>query len=98
MNSKSILQLTAIGCLALVVSMTAPAQDVTASNTKDNANNKEMKQAKDHHAQGNIKDEVKQSEKAAKVFNEIMGTPDKEIPSDVLERAECVAVFPEVIK
>jgi lipid-binding SYLF domain-containing protein len=45
-----------------------------------------------------LKDESKQSEKAAKVFNEIMGTPDKAIPVDLLEKAECVAVFPEVIK
>jgi lipid-binding SYLF domain-containing protein len=47
---------------------------------------------------GDLKDEVKQSDKAAKVFGEIMGTPDKAIPTDLLDKAECVAVFPEVIK
>jgi len=36
--------------------------------------------------------------KAAKVFGEIMGTPDKGIPTDLLNKAECVAVFPSVIK
>jgi lipid-binding SYLF domain-containing protein len=52
------------------------------------------------HAQApaNIDDQVSQSEKAARVFGEIMDTPDKGIPQDLLERAECVAVFPSVIK
>jgi lipid-binding SYLF domain-containing protein len=45
-----------------------------------------------------LKDEAKQSEKAAKVFQEIMDTPDKGIPSELLDNAECVAVFPDVIK
>ncbi|HZS09169.1 MAG TPA: lipid-binding SYLF domain-containing protein [Blastocatellia bacterium] len=80
MNSKSILQLIAICCLALAVGTTAPAQDTTKTK---------------HH---DTKDEVKQSEKAAKVFTEIMNTPDKAIPSEILDKAECVAVFPDVIK
>ncbi len=46
----------------------------------------------------NLKDEVQQSEKAAKVFREIMDTPDKGIPQELLESAECVAVFPSVLK
>lgn len=49
-------------------------------------------------AKKNLKDEVQQSEKAAKVFREIMDTPDKGIPQELLENAECVAVFPSVIK
>lgn len=49
-------------------------------------------------AKKNLKDEVQQSEKAAKVFREIMDTPDKGIPQELLESAECVAVFPSVIK
>jgi lipid-binding SYLF domain-containing protein len=46
----------------------------------------------------NLKDEISQSDKAARVFNEIMGTPDKGIPVELLENAECVAVFPSVLK
>jgi SH3 domain-containing YSC84-like protein 1 len=46
----------------------------------------------------NLEDEIGQSEKAAKVLGEIMGTPDKGIPKDLLEKAECVAVFPSVLK
>ena len=45
-----------------------------------------------------IKDEAKQSRKAARVFREIMNTPDSKIPSEILDEAECVAVFPDVIK
>jgi lipid-binding SYLF domain-containing protein len=35
---------------------------------------------------------------AAKVMSEIMATPDKGIPEEVLERAQCVAVVPHMIK
>ncbi len=45
-----------------------------------------------------LNDEMGQSDKAAKVLREIMGTPDKGIPEDLLKKAECVAVFPSVIK
>jgi lipid-binding SYLF domain-containing protein len=41
---------------------------------------------------------AKQSEKAARVFREVMGTPDRAIPTDLLEKAEAVAVFPSVFK
>lgn len=44
------------------------------------------------------KDAVSQSNKAATVFKEIMGTPDKSVPQNVLDKAVCVAVFPDVIK
>jgi lipid-binding SYLF domain-containing protein len=45
-----------------------------------------------------MKDEIEQSQKAAKVFSEIMSIRDKAIPENILEKAECVAVFPEVLK
>jgi lipid-binding SYLF domain-containing protein len=46
----------------------------------------------------NLKDDVKQSQKSARVFREIMGTPDKAIPKEILDEAQCVAVFPSVLK
>lgn len=46
----------------------------------------------------NIKDEVKQSQKAARVLKEIMGTPDKAIPKELMDKCQCVAVFPSVLK
>ena len=45
-----------------------------------------------------INDATEQSRKAAKVFTEIMAAPDKAIPHDLLDKAEAVAVFPNVIK
>src|SRR5947209_4158360 len=39
-----------------------------------------------------------QSAKAARVFEQIMGTREKSIPQDLLDRAEAVAVFPSVLK
>src|SRR3989440_10634712 len=41
---------------------------------------------------------AEQSAKAARVFSQIMGTRERSIPSDLLDRAEAVAVFPSVIK
>ena len=46
----------------------------------------------------NYRDAVSQSAKAARVFREIMRAPDKSIPRDILDGAECVAVFPQVLK
>lgn len=45
-----------------------------------------------------IADEVEQSQKAARVFSEIMEAPDRAIPRNILDNARCVAVFPSVIK
>src|SRR3989441_10146931 len=39
-----------------------------------------------------------QSDKAARVFSQIMATREKSIPRDLLDRAEAVAVFPRVLK
>lgn len=41
---------------------------------------------------------AEQSAKAARVFDEIMGTREKSIPRDLLDKAEAVAVFPSVLK
>ena len=49
-------------------------------------------------AEQKVADEVNQSEKAARVFREIMAVPDKGIPQSLMDKAECVAVFPNVLK
>src|SRR5215813_158954 len=43
-------------------------------------------------------DAAKQAAKASKVFQEIMSAPDKAIPASVLDKAQCIAVFPQVLK
>ncbi len=39
-------------------------------------------------------DDVKRTQKAAQVFQEIMSTPDQGIPSELLESAKCVVIIP----
>jgi lipid-binding SYLF domain-containing protein len=39
-------------------------------------------------------DDIGRVQKAAQVFQEIMTTPDKGIPRDLLEKAKCVAIIP----
>lgn len=45
-----------------------------------------------------MSDAARHSQAAAKVFNEIMGVPDKGIPRELLDKAEAIAVFPGVVK
>ena len=49
----------------------------------------------DKHHHNDVADE---SAKAAEGFRDIMKAPDKGIPREVLDSAECVAVFPHTIK
>ena len=48
--------------------------------------------AKDFH------DEIEQTTKASQIFRAVMSAPDKGIPQRVLDDADCIAVFPQVIK
>ncbi len=43
-------------------------------------------------------DDVKRIDKSAQVFKEIMNTPDKGIPSGLLETAKCIAIIPGDVK
>jgi len=43
-------------------------------------------------------DDVNRTQKAARVFKEIMNTPDHGIPSDLLESAKCIAIVPGDVK
>jgi len=43
-------------------------------------------------------DAVKRADASANVLDEIMGTPDKGIPTEILESAKCVAVVPSMVK
>src|SRR5947209_18030208 len=41
-------------------------------------------------------DAVKRLDEAAAVFSEVMGTPDKGIPQEMLENAHCIVIVPSV--
>src|SRR6202166_2620477 len=43
-------------------------------------------------------DDIKRTHKAAQVFKEIMNTPDRGIPHDLLKSAKCIAIVPGEIK
>jgi lipid-binding SYLF domain-containing protein len=50
-------------------------------------------------AQGSrLKDAERHSRKAADAFTEIMNVPEKAIPKELLDKAEAIAVFPDVVK
>jgi len=49
-------------------------------------------------AAGESKDNFNQLQKATNVLNEVMGTPDKSIPGDLLEKAVCVGIIPSEMK
>jgi SH3 domain-containing YSC84-like protein 1 len=45
-----------------------------------------------------LKDAARHASDAAKVFREIMATPDNAIPKELLDKAEAIVVFPGVVK
>lgn len=47
---------------------------------------------------GDRGDEVKRLSRASEVFSEIMRAPDKGVPEDLLDKAECVAIIPGLKK
>ena len=47
---------------------------------------------------GKRSDEVERLKRATEVFTEIMRTPDKGIPGDLLDKSECVAIVPGLKK
>lgn len=84
MKNSVRLSITNAFALAVLLSLTIAAQSQQGSKTPQDP--KKMAEA------------TKQSQKAAKVFNEIMAARDKSIPKEWLDKAEAVAVFPSVIK
>ncbi|HKV39121.1 MAG TPA: lipid-binding SYLF domain-containing protein [Blastocatellia bacterium] len=47
---------------------------------------------------GDRSDDLRQLRRATEVFTEIMNAPDKGIPTNVLDKAECVAIVPDMSK
>ena len=90
MKSKFTHRFMMVSSLMLAIAGTQPGM---AQDEKPNKDKIEADSPKEP-----TKDQASQSEKAAKVFREIMNTPEKGIPETILEKAECVAVFPNVIK
>ncbi len=47
---------------------------------------------------GKTQEPLKRLDEAAAVFSEIMATPDREIPQDLLEKAHCIVIVPGLKK
>ena len=45
-----------------------------------------------------IREASRKASDAARVFTQLMGAPDSEIPRDILNRAEAIAIFPGVLQ
>jgi lipid-binding SYLF domain-containing protein len=45
-------------------------------------------------ASSNREDDIRRIEDSAQIFQEIMGSPDKAIPQDLLGSAQCIAIIP----
>jgi lipid-binding SYLF domain-containing protein len=43
-------------------------------------------------------DDISRTQKSARIFHEIMDTPDKGIPKELMESAKCIAVIPGDVK
>ncbi|MET0624621.1 MAG: lipid-binding SYLF domain-containing protein [Pyrinomonadaceae bacterium] len=63
-----------------------PQRQRTVTRPQANANPKQQKDAS------------KKADSASRVFEEVMGAPDRSIPRELLDRAEAVAVFPGMLK
>ncbi len=73
----------------LAIALTASFSGITVP-AQQTMNAKEMRKQ-----QKEGRDEVRE---ATKVFRQIMSVPDKAIPQELLEKAEAIGVFPNVVK
>jgi SH3 domain-containing YSC84-like protein 1 len=90
---------TIVFCVVLALAANVAAQGTKSKNKTKQAQAEGTKVAAEPPLRGtDIKEGAKQATKSSKVLTEIMGTPDKGIPRDLLDKAECVAVFPDVVK
>jgi SH3 domain-containing YSC84-like protein 1 len=91
LSTRTILAACALAAAALILPPLTSARQTgerqrTATKPASNASPKQLKEAS------------KKSASAARVFEQIMGTPDRSIPKELLDRAEAVAVFPGMLK
>jgi len=49
-------------------------------------------------ASSNREDDVHRIQDSAQIFQEIMGTPDRAIPQDLLDSAQCIAIIPSEMR
>jgi len=77
----------AVGGLAIVMTLSFGSFSTYAQQTMDA---KEMRKQQ--------KEGREDAREATKVFRKIMSVPDRAIPQELLEKAEAIGVFPNVVK
>jgi lipid-binding SYLF domain-containing protein len=92
--------ISAIFCLVSALSLSAFAhmQDKDTQDKDTQNKDTQNKDAQETKQSKGTKEGAEQVNKAATAFKEIMSAPDNVIPQKVLNGAECIAVFPQVIK
>ena len=85
---------TLLAACVFVVALLIPSTDFARQGERERTATKPASNASPKQQ----RDASKKSENASRVFEQIMGAPDRSIPKDLLDRAEAVAVFPGMIK
>lgn len=86
--------LTIIAAFVLCLSVSAQQTDQSQSSSTSNSNSNYSPNFKS----GDAKEAAEQSSKAARIISEMMDKPDNNVPEWLFDKAECVAVFPSVVK
>jgi SH3 domain-containing YSC84-like protein 1 len=81
--SKGLLEVSF--CLCILVTSTLAGQTTSHQNSNSSIKSEETPEV------------IKRLDSAANVLDEIMGTPDKAIPKNVLADAKCIAVIPSMV-
>ena len=110
MNCWSLMRIGAVSVITIVLTASVWAQNGTPATIESNPTPKPspaQKKKSDKTAKFETKqssddsksqtDIAKRLKSSASVLDEIMGTPDKAIPTDILADAKCIAVIPSMI-
>ncbi len=98
MYTKKILAIIPALCFALTC---APLKQAKAQSVDEETNVEKDKTRRTEEAPTKtaaVESKAQLAARAAKILDEIMETPDQNIPFDLLNRAECVAVLPATLK
>ncbi len=94
---KVLLKRNLTGALCALLSLCVIATTATAQKKSKTSRMSKM-QAMSVKDPKRAKDAARHSQDAAKVFSQLMNTPERGVPKDLLDKAEAIAVFPGVVK
>ena len=104
MKSSTRMILSAAGCVfaasaALVLPTDARArQEQPQQQEEQQQRQRKVTRPAANASPGQQKNASKKADSASRVFEQVMGAPDRSIPRELLDRAEAVAVFPGMLK